>query len=306
MDWISAVQQLRDDGSPGVLVTVTEVRGHAPREAGTKMVVGADRIWGSIGGGNLEQTAIDRARAMLTSGATDPVSWSSQLNDRARNDHGRQCCGGVVTCLFEPLPVRPSVAVFGIGHVGFELGRILSRLDISLVLVDSRAEQTDPLRLAGITDGTAAVSVHRTLLGEQVLERLPAGSHVLIMTHDHAEDFALCDAALRRADLGTIGLIGSGAKWSRFRTLLAEAGHSDEAIGRIDCPIGLPDLSSKEPIVIAVGVAAALIPQLRPAAPNSPSTGSGRAHAESEPEPEHRRPRPEPVGGHSRSAEVAP
>ena len=55
MDWLSAVQQLRDDGLPGVLVTVIEVRGHAPRDAGAKMVVGADHLWGSVGGGNLEE-----------------------------------------------------------------------------------------------------------------------------------------------------------------------------------------------------------------------------------------------------------
>ena len=55
MDWLKAAQQLRDEGEPGVLVTVAEVRGHAPREAGAKMVVGRDRTWGSVGGGNLEK-----------------------------------------------------------------------------------------------------------------------------------------------------------------------------------------------------------------------------------------------------------
>ena len=54
MDWLSAVDQLRRDGVPGVLVTVIKVRGHAPRDAGAKMVVGADHSWGSVGGGNLE------------------------------------------------------------------------------------------------------------------------------------------------------------------------------------------------------------------------------------------------------------
>ena len=39
MDWLKAAQQLRHDGQPGVLVTVIEVRGQAPREAGAKMVV---------------------------------------------------------------------------------------------------------------------------------------------------------------------------------------------------------------------------------------------------------------------------
>jgi xanthine dehydrogenase accessory factor len=38
---------------------------------------------------------------------------------------------------------------------------------------------------------------------------------VLVMTHDHAEDAALIDAALRTDHLGSIGLIGSSAKWTR-------------------------------------------------------------------------------------------
>ena len=87
------------------------------------------------------------------------------------------------------------MAIFGVGHVGYELARILSRHEVQLHLVDSRAEQLDPLRLADVTDGVADVTVHRELLGEVVLDRLPRGAHVLIMTHDHAEDFALCDAA---------------------------------------------------------------------------------------------------------------
>jgi xanthine dehydrogenase accessory factor len=67
MDWLTAVRQLRDTREPGVLVTVIEVRGHAPREAGAKMVVSREASWGSVGGGNLEATAIARARAMISS-----------------------------------------------------------------------------------------------------------------------------------------------------------------------------------------------------------------------------------------------
>ena len=55
--------------------------------------------------------------------------------------------------LLEPFPARPTVAVFGVGHVGYELARILSRLEIRLHLVDSRAEQLDQLRLADVTAG---------------------------------------------------------------------------------------------------------------------------------------------------------
>jgi xanthine dehydrogenase accessory factor len=259
VDWLSAVRQLRDDGSPGVLVTVVEVRGHAPRDAGAKMVVGADHTWGSVGGGNLEEAAVTRARAMIAERATRPETQESALSEHAPNPHGRQCCGGVVRLLLEPLPARPVVAIFGLGQVGFELARILSRLDVQLHLVDTRAEQLDPLRLAEVTDGPADVTVHRSVAPESVLARLPRGAHVLVMTHDHAEDLTLCEAALRHPDLGSIGLIGSAAKWSRFKVQLRAEGHGPDRIGRITCPIGLPDLVGKEPAVIAVGVAADLV-----------------------------------------------
>ena len=259
MDWLSAVAQLRSDGSPGVLVTVIKVRGHAPRDAGAKMVVGADHTWGSVGGGNLEEAAVHRARELIASGGVEPETQEARLNEHERNQHGRQCCGGEVTLLLEPLPARPAIAIFGIGHVGYELARILSRLEVQLHLVDSREDQVDELRLAGVTDGAADVTAHHALLGEQVLEMLPRGAHVLIMTHDHAEDFALCDMALRLPALGSIGLIGSSAKWSGFRRRLADAGHEQETIDRIRCPIGMPEITGKEPPVIAVGVACELV-----------------------------------------------
>jgi xanthine dehydrogenase accessory factor len=263
MDWLGAAQQLRHDGQPGVLVTVVEVRGHAPREAGAKMVVGRDHAWGSVGGGNLEASAIARARELIESGATEPEISEAQLNPHARNEHGRQCCGGVVRLLLEPLRPRPVVALFGIGHVGYELARILSRLPIQLLLIDSRGEQLDRVRLADVIDGSADVGIYHTLLGEQVLEQLPRGAHVVIMTHDHAEDFALCDAALRLPrPLAGIGLIGSSAKWTRFQAMLAAQGHTPEEIARITCPIGQPGITGKEPAVIAVAVAAELLPLL--------------------------------------------
>jgi xanthine dehydrogenase accessory factor len=278
VDWLSVLAQLRAEGAPGVLVTVAEVRGHAPRDPGAKMVVGATQTWGSVGGGNLEETAVRRARELMAAGGRRVEMLESRLNPHERHEHGRQCCGGEVRLLLESFPVRPTVAIFGVGHVGFELARILSRLEIRLPLVDSRAEQLDELRLADITAGIADVLVHRAVLGEVILEQLPAGAHVLIMTHDHAEDFALCDAALRLGwqRWGSVGVIGSSAKWARFRTQLIEAGHDAAAVDRISCPIGSPELSGKEPAVIAVGVAAALLPDLLEGA----STGSARMSPE--------------------------
>ncbi|PUA81776.1 xanthine dehydrogenase accessory protein XdhC [Nocardioides currus] len=259
MHWISAVERLRRDRVAGVLVTVVEVRGHAPRDAGAKMVVSATDVWGSVGGGNLEETAIDRARGLLASAASGPKQLTLGLTDKARTEHGRQCCGGEVTVLLEPLPVVPAVAIFGVGHVGLELARILARHDLDLHLVDSRSSQLTAERLACLDDALGGVRVHRSPVPELALGAVPRGTHVLVMTHDHAEDFAICDAALRCHHLGSIGLIGSAAKWARFRTGLRVEGHDEEAIGRIRSPIGDLAVVGKEPAVIALSVAADLL-----------------------------------------------
>lgn len=259
MDWLDALQHLRSAGLPGVLATVSEVRGHAPREAGAKMVVGAEATWGSIGGGNLEATVVDQARDMMARGISAPQNNAFPLNEHAATQHGRQCCGGKVQVLLEPFLSLPTVAIFGVGHVGYELGRILSRMPMTLYLVDSRGEQLAAARLADVTSGVAEVHAVHTPVPDSFLGDLPPAAHVFIMTHDHAEDFLLCHAALRRGDLGSVGLIGSRAKWIRFRQKLAAEGFAETEMDRIQCPIGLPEVSGKAPAVIAVSAAADLL-----------------------------------------------
>jgi xanthine dehydrogenase accessory factor len=259
VDWLRAVELLRTRRQAGVLVTVVSVRGHAPRDAGAKMVVGADATWDTVGGGNLEAGAVARARVLLAEGALEPELRTVVLSDRAPYEHGVQCCGGEVSLLLEPLPVLPSVAVFGVGHVGLELARVLARSELDLHLVDSRPAQLTEERLAVLADARARVHVHAVpVLPELVLAELPPGTDVLVMTHDHAEDAALCDAALRTPGLASIGLIGSAGKWSRFRRTLLADGHDPAAVDAVRTPIGLPGLDRKDPATIAVGVAAAL------------------------------------------------
>jgi xanthine dehydrogenase accessory factor len=261
MLWLEAITLLRRAREPGILVTVAEVRGHAPRKAGAKMVVSATGSWGSIGGGDLEATALAHARESLAKPGARAELVQNELSDRVPHEHGGQCCGGVVSVLFEPLPVVPAVAIFGVGHVGWELSRILARHDLELHLIDTRPEMLSEDRLLALADAVATVAVHRVpLLPETVIAELPPGCHVLIMTHDHVEDLALCDVALNRSDLGSIGLIGSRGKWARFRRRLSqESGHEAESFARIKTPIGMSEIKGSEPATIAVSVAADLL-----------------------------------------------
>lgn len=94
------------------------------------------------------------------------------------------------------------------------------------------------------------------------------------MTHDHAEDLFGLERALRRADLGYLGLIGSAGKWARFRQKLKAQGFSDQDLQRVTTPIGLPGVRSKAPEAIAIATAAQLLPFIFE---DSPQALPGRA-----------------------------
>ena len=97
--WIATLTALAAAGRDGVLVTVAAAGGSTPREAGAKMVVTADRLHGTIGGGHLEFRATEIARERLTAGADDAPS----LVKFPLGPSLGQCCGGNATLLFEPL-----------------------------------------------------------------------------------------------------------------------------------------------------------------------------------------------------------
>lgn len=258
MDWLEAVVRLQGANEIGVLATLAQVRGHAPRDAGAKMVVSQTRLWGTIGGGNFEAGVIDRARSIMESGSSESELMTFALNDKAANTHGVQCCGGEVKVLLEILNPRQTVAIFGMGHVGYEIAHILARQPVNLILVDSRQNAIAQERIEPLTTGLAFVSVRHEPAPEIVIRDLPAGSTVLVLTHDHAEDLLLCEAALR-TEPSYIGLIGSRSKWVHFRKRLMDEGYEGSDIDRITCPIGVSTIAGKDPSSIAVGVAADLL-----------------------------------------------
>jgi xanthine dehydrogenase accessory factor len=150
-------------------------------------------------------------------------------------------------------PPRPQVWVFGAGHVGRALVDVLARLPRQRVVWVDEREDIFPEELP------AAVTKLWVRHPERVVPRALAGSAVVVMTHSHARDLAVVDAALGRGDLGFVGLIGSATKRARFEKRLAAAGHPADDIARLVCPIGLDQIHGKEPEVIAVSVTAQLL-----------------------------------------------
>lgn len=264
MRWFEALAKLTHEQTPLVMVTLVSVRGHAPREAGAKMLVTPEHVFDTIGGGNLEQSMVEKARILLTQYITEPQLHIVRLTENASTDYGVQCCGGEVTVLLEPLiTARPTVAIFGVGHVGLALAKVLSILPIHVWLIDSRHEMLEPSRLK-LQDTHARIHVQHLPILDGVVQDLPSGSHVVIMTHDHAEDLFVLEICLKRNDLGFIGLIGSEAKWRNFKKKLLSQGFTLADVSRVTTPIGIPEITSKQPEAIAIATAAQLVPYVLP------------------------------------------
>ena len=247
MPWLEALCRHERDGRPSVLVTILSVLGSAPREVGCKMVISEHAIDGTIGGGTLEFECIDIARQMLADGVVKPVQRAFALGPSLG-----QCCGGHVSLLFEPVqPVLMRVALFGAGHVGKALVRLLADFPCRISWIDSRPDVL-PALLPSSVRGCMTVQPQREI------NTLAPGTFVLIMTHDHQLDYDITECALRRGDL-TVGLIGSDTKSARFRSRLRRAGLAEPAIERLICPVGVPGINNKQPEAIAISIAAQLL-----------------------------------------------
>jgi xanthine dehydrogenase accessory factor len=97
-DWPGILDAIDRSAGPRVLVTLVEVDGSTPRDAGAKMLVDPAGIHGTIGGGRLEQDAIDLARGVLAGRDATPLVRTIALGPSLG-----QCCGGSVVVLVEPL-----------------------------------------------------------------------------------------------------------------------------------------------------------------------------------------------------------
>jgi xanthine dehydrogenase accessory factor len=251
------------------LVEVVSAKGSTPREAGAWMLVSRKAIFGTIGGGQLEYMAIDKARNLLTAPA--PSKFGTMKLDIPLGPEIGQCCGGRVevaircvdTLLASDLIARvaaeeeelPHVYVFGGGHVGHALARALSLLPLRTVIIETRAEE-----LAGLPN---EVETRLTAVPEEVVRNAPAGSAFLVLTHDHALDFLIVSEALKRTDAAYVGMIGSKTKKATFKTwYLKTAGGSEAGFARLVSPIGGNLVKDKRPAVIAALAAAEIMTAL--------------------------------------------
>ncbi|MDR8771906.1 hypothetical protein FEP92_02290 [Burkholderia multivorans] len=152
--------------------------------------------------------------------------------------------GGVSLMTETIAPYAFPVALFGAGHVGAALVKVLATLPCRVRWIDRRdAAFPAADALAGIGDLTIdALDDPAT-----AVDTAPPHTYFVVMTHDHALDFALAERILRRGDYAYFGMMGSHAKRVQFDHRLAAIGIDPVQVARMRCPIGVEGIVDKRP-----------------------------------------------------------
>ena len=150
------------------------------------------------------------------------------------------------------LAPRAHLLLFGAGHVGAAIVRMLGELPCTVTWIDEREDMFPSTIPPNVT-------IEATDAPEALVASAPAGASYLVMTHSHALDQRLSEAILARADVGWFGLIGSKTKRVQFERRMAARGLPEDRIAAMVCPIGIAGITNKLPAAIAASVCAQLL-----------------------------------------------
>lgn len=256
-DLLDRMHELKASCVPFVCATVVSTKGHTPRKAGAKMLVVADgRLIGTVGGGAVESAVIERARSLFTRPEVVLLAW-----DLSSAEAGAMVCGGHMEFLLEPFLVRPKAFVFGAGHVGLALVRLLSTLRFDVTVIDDReavltAERFPKATLVQLAPKQAAFELP-----------VPAGAFCIIVNRSHTQDLDTLRGLLQRSPDHPryIGLMSSRRKRAELFGTLEREGVSPDILAQVHTPVGL-DIGAETPEEIAVAIAAEMVAELRKSA----------------------------------------
>ncbi|MDB9961621.1 XdhC family protein, partial [Oceanihabitans sp.] len=160
-----------------------------------------------------------------------------------------------VEFIIEPMNQSPELFLFGAGHIGTEIAKLLVDTPFKVKLIDSR------------DNWFSEVDFDESIIKCQVnaadfktfRDAVTWGNncYVLVLTHNHAIDFDIIAMALKN-ETKYLGLIGSKTKKVRFNNMLIKEMDITEGMANVVCPIGI-ETGGDTPKEIAISVVAQLL-----------------------------------------------
>lgn len=226
------------------------------------MLTKQGEFFGTVGGGKLEAECQRISREAMESRISGTVNFSLTPKEQQGLD---MRCGGDASVRIDYIdPLHPEefrklqaqkerALIFGGGHVGLALEKLLRFVDFETVVLDDREEFANRERFPEASDIRVISSY------EAAYEDLAAGedAYAIIVTRGHQGDHDVLREALKRPH-AYIGMIGSRNKVRTVFDLLKEEGVSEESLERVCAPVGLK-IGAETPEEIAVSIAGEMI-----------------------------------------------
>ena len=245
--------ELEANNQPAALCTIVSSQGSTPRHVGSKMIVYQDgRIFGTVGGGELESRVLATALEAIQDGKPRLLSYN--LADPQRGDPG--VCGGQVEVFVEPILPKPTLVVVGAGHVGKAVAHLAHWLGFHVVVSDDRPELCSP---ESVPEADEFITGPLVELPQHI--SITSWTYLVLTTRNVTVDVPGLPALLE-TPAAYIGVIGSKRRWATTVEMLREAEVAEEQLARVHSPMGL-EIKAETPEEIAVSIMAEIIKERR-------------------------------------------
>ncbi len=257
IDFYSKVAEYKNLGKDLVVVTVTEKSGMGPADVGKKMAVLEDgSAFGTVGGGAIEFYARNKCKEVIE--RRESFTEKYCLYDREVHvDDGEvklnMACGGHVTLFYEFVGPKNYVYIFGAGHCGAALARILRPLNFFVTIIDERDYVIDAL------DDSANIKVNKGFVQYIEENGIPDNRYIVVCTPSHQNDYNVLDKILElKMKPRYFGMLCSKKKVTDYFTRAVEKYGEDIDFSNFYSPIGL-QTGGDSPEEVAISIASEIL-----------------------------------------------
>jgi len=240
------ISEIQQKGVSAAVCTIIESKGSTPRKSGSKMLVyNSGEIFGTIGGGSLEQLVKKQAIKLIAENNNGIFEYNLE------KDAGMSC-GGFNKVFIEPIKVKNKLFLFGAGHIGTFLANMASNLNFAVTLIDNRkdiyqAEDNHNVRFLNSSFNEAL----------EVLD-FDESTYVCVATYTHDLDKMIIGICAQKS-LAYLGMIGSKNKIAAIKKYLLNKNIlTEKEFDKVDSPMGI-GIVCQTPEEIAVSILAKLI-----------------------------------------------
>ncbi len=257
VDIYQKLQEIRSLGKDAVIVTVTEKEGMGPADVGKKMVVTEGNVaFGTVGGGTIEYYAREKCKEVLKSRQSFTEKYV--LFDREiKVDDGEvqlpMACGGKVTLFYEFVGPKQYVYIFGAGHCGAALARVLKPLGFFITIIDERDYVINAL------DDAADIKVNEGFVEYIEKHGLPDNRYIVVCTPSHTNDYNVLNKILElKIKPKYFGMLCSKKKIKDYLEKAYEVYGKDIDLSNFYSPIGL-QTGGDSPEEVAISIAGEIL-----------------------------------------------